>query len=101
MELPQLLNVIRGEMSLVGPRPERPEIVSDLRKQVRNYEARLAVKPGITGLAQIRHRYDETIEDVRKKVKYDIFYINEICLLVDLRIIFNTARYVFTGTSVR
>ncbi|MDD5669893.1 MAG: sugar transferase, partial [Candidatus Omnitrophica bacterium] len=65
-EIPQLINVLRGEMSIVGPRPERQEMVRDLKELIHDYEARLQIKPGITGLAQVRHKYDETIEDVRK-----------------------------------
>jgi lipopolysaccharide/colanic/teichoic acid biosynthesis glycosyltransferase len=75
-EIPQLFNVIKGEMSIVGPRPERPEIVRDLKVLIHDYERRLAVKPGITGLAQIFHKYDESIEDVKQKIKYDLLYID-------------------------
>ncbi|MFH1868328.1 MAG: sugar transferase, partial [Candidatus Omnitrophota bacterium] len=67
-ELPQLFNVLKGEMSIVGPRPERPVFVESLSKEVREYKKRLNVKPGITGLAQVWHKYDETIQDVKKKV---------------------------------
>ncbi|PIW62618.1 MAG: hypothetical protein COW13_02580, partial [Candidatus Omnitrophica bacterium CG12_big_fil_rev_8_21_14_0_65_50_5] len=74
-ELPQLFNVLTGNMSLIGPRPERPEFVETLKVQIPDYEKRLSVKPGITGLAQVYHKYDETIEDVKKKVDYDIKYI--------------------------
>ena len=68
-EIPQLINVLKGEMSIVGPRPERPCFVIDLGRKIRDYNKRLQVKPGITGLAQVWHRYDETIEDVKKKIK--------------------------------
>ena len=71
-EIPQFFNVLRGEMSVIGPRPERPEFVAELKKKIPEYEKRLLVKPGITGLAQVWHRYDETVEDVRKKIKYDL-----------------------------
>ena len=100
-EIPQLFNVIKGEMSIVGPRPERPELVRDLKRVIRDYEKRLQVKPGITGLAQIWHKYDETIEDVKKKIKYDILYIKKMCLLVDLRILANTFVVVLTGRGAR
>jgi len=100
-EIPQLLNVINGEMSIVGPRPERPEIVHELKEVIRDYEKRLQVKPGITGLAQVWHKYDETIEDVKKKIKYDLLYIKKMCLLVDLRIIANTCVVVLTGRGAR
>ncbi|MBU2541253.1 MAG: sugar transferase [Candidatus Omnitrophica bacterium] len=100
-EIPQLINVLKGEMSIVGPRPERPELVRDLRTLIRDYEQRLVVKPGITGLAQVWHKYDETIEDVKKKIKYDILYIKKMCLLVDLRILANTVVIVLTGRGAR
>lgn len=100
-EIPQLLNVLKGEMSIVGPRPERPELVRDLKVLIQNYEKRLMVKPGITGLAQVWHKYDETIEDVKKKIKYDILYIKKMCLLVDLRILANTVVVVLTGRGAR
>lgn len=74
-ELPQLVNVLRGEMSLVGPRPERPEIIQDLTKVYPNYYRRLDVRPGITGLAQIRNGYDSSIEGVRHKLEADLEYI--------------------------
>jgi len=91
-ELPQLLNVLTGDMSLIGPRPERPEFVQDLKHRIQDYEQRLAVKPGITGLAQIRHRYDATLTDVRRKIRYDLIYIRKACLLMDLKIAAWTVR---------
>jgi len=100
-EIPQLFNVIKGEMSIVGPRPERPEIVRDLKELIRDYEKRLQIKPGITGLAQVWHKYDETIEDVKKKIKYDLLYLREMCLLVDLRILIRTFLVVLTGRGAR
>jgi len=100
-EIPQFINVLQGHMSVVGPRPERPEFVAKLKVQIPDYEKRLAVKPGITGLAQVWHRYDETIEDVKKKVKYDLLYIKKICLWTDVRIFFRTFRVVLTGEGAR
>ena len=100
-EIPQLLNVSKGQMSIVGPRPERPEMVRDFRTMICDYEKRLMVKPGITGIAQIFHRYDETIADVRKKVKYDILYIKKMCLFTDLSILANTFVVVLTGRGAR
>ncbi|MBP9853833.1 MAG: exopolysaccharide biosynthesis polyprenyl glycosylphosphotransferase [Candidatus Omnitrophica bacterium] len=100
-ELPQLFNVFRGEMSVIGPRPERPKFVTELKQIIRNYENRLSVKPGITGLAQVWHRYDESIEDVKKKLKYDLLYIRKMCLLADLNIILRTVRVVITGEGAR
>jgi lipopolysaccharide/colanic/teichoic acid biosynthesis glycosyltransferase len=84
-------------MSIIGPRPERPEIVRELKVKISDYGKRLTVKPGITGLAQIFHKYDETIADVKKKVKYDILYIKKMCLLTDLRILAQTCVVVLTG----
>ncbi len=100
-EIPQLFNVLRGQMSIVGPRPERPEIVRDLKKLIRDYEKRLQIRPGITGLAQVWHKYDETINDVKKKIKYDLLYIKRMCLMVDLRILAQTLIVVMTGRGAR
>ncbi len=100
-EIPQFINILKGEMSLVGPRPERPVFVQQFKKEIINYEKRLAVKPGLTGLAQVWHKYDETIEDVRKKIKYDLLYIRKICLWTDMRILFRTVRVVLTGEGAR
>lgn len=100
-EIPQFLNILRGEMSLIGPRPERPVFVEQFKTLITDYEKRLAVKPGITGLAQVWHKYDETIDDVRKKIKYDLLYIKKYCLWTDLRILFRTVRVVFTGEGAR
>jgi len=100
-EIPQFINVLRGEMSVVGPRPERPVFVEQLKEQIPDYEKRLEVKPGITGLAQVWHRYDETIEDVRKKIKYDLLYIKKVCLWTDVMILLRTVRVVVTGEGAR
>ena len=100
-ELPQLVNVLNGTMSIIGPRPERPEIVKKLKKYIRGYEKRIKVKPGITGLAQVWHKYDETIRDVKKKIKYDLLYIRKMCLMVDLRILLRTVFVVLTGRGAR
>ena len=85
-EVPQLINVLRGEMNIVGPRPERPSIVVRLCEHVREYPVRHRVKPGITGWAQINHSYDASIEDVRTKVRYDLEYIGRQGLLFDVKI---------------
>lgn len=100
-ELPQLFNVLKGEMSIIGPRPERPIFVEQFKQQINNYENRLAIKPGITGLAQVWHRYDETIEDVKKKVKYDILYIKRMCLWADITIALRTVYVILTGKGAR
>jgi lipopolysaccharide/colanic/teichoic acid biosynthesis glycosyltransferase len=89
-ELPQLLNVLRGDMNLVGPRPEQPGIVMELRRRVENYDRRHSVPPGITGWAQIHLSYDRSIEDVRRKVVYDQEYIARRSVLQDLKIMVRT-----------
>lgn len=102
-ELPQLLNVLRGEMSLVGPRPERPEFVGLLAREIPGYYDRLAVRPGVTGLAQIQLPADEDIEDVRKKVVLDRCYAERRDLWLDFRIVLGTAVYLlgFSYAAVR
>jgi len=100
-EIPQFFNILKGEMSLIGPRPERPVFVKQFKKEITGYEKRLAVKPGITGLAQVWHKYDETIEDVKKKIRYDLLYIKKYCLWTDVRILLRTFRVVFTGEGAR
>ncbi len=99
-ELPQLFNVLKGDMSLVGPRPERPEIAMELAKSVPNYWHRLAVKPGITGLAQVRYGYDATIKDVINKLRYDLFYIRNANLWLDLWILFATIEHVLLAKGI-
>ena len=89
-ELPQLLNVLRGEMNIVGPRPERPTIFAELREHIAEYPLRQRAKPGITGLAQINHHYDRSLDDVRTKVSYDLEYIRRQSLREDLRIMLKT-----------
>jgi len=89
-ELPQLLNVLLGDMNIVGPRPEQPKIVVDLQQQINAYSLRHKVRPGITGWAQINHHYDQTIEDVRRKVSLDLEYIKRQSLTEDLRIMLRT-----------
>jgi lipopolysaccharide/colanic/teichoic acid biosynthesis glycosyltransferase len=89
-EIPQLLNVMRGEMNIVGPRPERPTIFAELREHITEYPQRQRAKPGITGLAQIYHHYDRSLDDVRTKVRYDLEYIRRKSLWEDLRIMLRT-----------
>ena len=96
-EIPQFINVLKGDMSIIGPRPERPVFVNKFSEIIPDYSKRLAVKPGITGLAQVWHRYDENIDDVKKKVKYDILYIKKMCFIADIRIVLRTIRVVLTG----
>jgi lipopolysaccharide/colanic/teichoic acid biosynthesis glycosyltransferase len=89
-EIPQLLNVLRGEMNIVGPRPERPTIFAELRGHISEYPLRQRAKPGITGLAQINHHYDRSLDDVRTKVRYDLEYISRRSLWQDIRIMLQT-----------
>jgi lipopolysaccharide/colanic/teichoic acid biosynthesis glycosyltransferase len=89
-ELPQLFNVLKGEMNIVGPRPERPTIFAKLTENIAEYPLRQRAKPGITGLAQINHHYDECLDDVRKKVQYDLEYIQRQGLLEDFKIMLKT-----------
>lgn len=98
-ELPQLINVIRGDMSLIGPRPERPHFVAELRQVIPLYEGRLAVKPGVTGLAQVKHHYDRSLDDVRTKLQYDLEYVQRACLALDLQILALTAAKIIAGRS--
>ncbi len=90
-ELPQLWNVLRGEMGLVGPRPERPEIASRLEVALSGYGDRLSVKPGVTGLAQVQLPADSDLESVRSKLECDLYYIQRMNLLLDFKIVLATA----------
>lgn len=96
-ELPQLWNVLKGEMSLVGPRPERPEFMRELSSHIPNYLDRLGLKPGLTGLAQVVNGYDNEMEGFRRKVAYDLLYLRNCCLTNDLKILLRTVRVVITG----
>ena len=96
-EIPQFFNVLKGEMSLVGPRPERPYFVEMLAQQLPYYKRRLKVRPGITGWAQVKHKYDESIEDVKVKLRYDLFYIENMSLRMDLKILARTVLVVLFG----
>ena len=96
-EIPQFLNVLFGEMSMVGPRPERPQIIPSLVKEVPDYERRLEVKPGMTGIAQIYCGYDATIDDVRQKVRYDLTYVENNTLKADMIILVKTLWMIIRG----
>jgi lipopolysaccharide/colanic/teichoic acid biosynthesis glycosyltransferase len=96
-EIPQFVNVLRGEMSMVGPRPERPELIGELEKRIPYFSERLNVLPGLTGWAQVRYPYGSTIEDARRKLEYDLYYIKHLSLRLDLQIILSTLRVVVFG----
>ena len=96
-EIPQMLNVLSGSMSLVGPRPERPFFVEKLSAEIPFYKRRLKVRPGVTGWAQVKHKYDESVEDVKEKLRYDLFYIENMSLSNDLKILFRTVFVVIFG----
>jgi len=99
-EIPQLINVLRGDMSLIGPRPERPYFVNQFRKSIPKYEYRLAVRPGITGLAQVKHKYDESIDDVKTKLSYDLTYVEQMSWRTDFKIAIWTFSTI-TGKNAR
>jgi exopolysaccharide biosynthesis polyprenyl glycosylphosphotransferase len=98
-EIPQFLNVLRGEMSVVGPRPERPEFVDELKKVYPFYSKRLTIKPGITGWAQVKLEYDTSIEDVADKLKYDFYYIENQSLFLDIEILIRTISVIVSGSG--
>jgi lipopolysaccharide/colanic/teichoic acid biosynthesis glycosyltransferase len=93
-ELPQLWNVLRGDMSFVGPRPERPYFVAELSKQIPFYQQRHAVKPGVTGWAQVKYRYGSSVEDAMEKLRYDLYYIKHLSVFFDMTIVFDTVKVV-------
>ena len=94
-EFPQFINVLKGEMSLVGPRSERPSLIHDLQEDVPFYRARLLVKPGVTGWAQINYGYPETVDETINKLEYDLYYIKNRTIILDLRIILGTLPTIF------
>jgi sugar transferase (PEP-CTERM system associated) len=96
-ELPQFLNVIRGNMSFVGPRPERPEFVERLRETIPYYDERHTVRPGITGWAQVCYPYGATEDDALRKLEYDFFYLKNVSILFDIAIVFQTVKIILTG----
>jgi sugar transferase (PEP-CTERM system associated) len=98
-ELPQLWNVLTGDMSIVGPRPERPEFVSSLTRQIPFYGQRHIVRPGLTGWAQVRYTYAASVEDAMEKLQYDLFYIKNMSIALDLFVLAKTVKTVLTGTG--
>ena len=85
--MPQVINLLLGQLSLVGPRPESPEIVEDLRKRIKFYNRRFLVRPGITGWTQVRYRYTESLKQLKEQFKQDLFYLENMSLLFDFQII--------------
>jgi len=100
-EIPQLWNVLRGDMSLVGPRPERPEFVRSLAREIPLYNLRQTIRPGITGWAQIRYQYGSSVEDAKEKLRYDLFYVKNISPGLDLLILFQTIKIILLGRGAR
>src|ERR1017187_10436296 len=100
-EIPQLWNVLKGDMSLIGPRPERPEFVHWLDNEIPYYRLRHTVRPGITGWAQIRYRYGNSIEDVKEKLRYDLFYVQNMSPGLDLLILFHTVKIILLGRGAK
>jgi exopolysaccharide biosynthesis polyprenyl glycosylphosphotransferase len=91
-EIPQLWNVLRGEMAFVGPRPERPEFVQWLSQEIPFYDLRHMIRPGITGWAQVRYRYGASLEETRRKLEYDLYYVKHLSIGLDLLIMFETVK---------
>jgi lipopolysaccharide/colanic/teichoic acid biosynthesis glycosyltransferase len=100
-ELPQLFNVLKGDMSFVGPRPERPEFAAQLADKIPYYEERLRVKPGLTGWAQIRYPYGNTVDDGLEKLQYDLYYVKNYSVFLDLLILLQTAEVVMMGKGAQ
>ncbi len=100
-EIPQLVNVLRGDMSLVGPRPERPEFIEKLSRDIPGYLNRLGLRPGLTGVAQILNGYDEDVASVRRKVWFDLLYLQNCSLWNDAKILLRTVKVVLTGSGAR
>jgi len=100
-EVPQLINILKGEMSFVGPRPERPFFVAELEKSIPFYQLRHVTKPGLSGWAQIRYRYGATVEDAAKKLEYDLYYIKNLSIFLDLMIFLETIQVILFGKGSR
>jgi exopolysaccharide biosynthesis polyprenyl glycosylphosphotransferase len=100
-ELPQLWNVLRGDMAFIGPRPERPEFVEWLGREIPFYSLRQVVRPGLTGWAQVRYQYGASVEESKEKLQYDLYYIKHMSLLLDLLIVFETVKTVLLARGSR
>ena len=100
-ELPQLWNILLGQMSFVGPRPEQPTFVRSLRQAIPYYDQRHAVRPGLTGWAQVKYPYGASVEESEEKLEFDLYYIKRMSVAFDLTIMFETARVMLTGKGAR
>jgi lipopolysaccharide/colanic/teichoic acid biosynthesis glycosyltransferase len=100
-ELPQLWNVLRGNMSFVGPRPERPYFVEQLAAANPFYMERHCVKPGVTGWAQVRYRYGSSVEDAMEKLQYDLYYVKHLSIIFDLTIVADTVKVILSGKGAK
>jgi sugar transferase (PEP-CTERM system associated) len=100
-ELPQVINVLRGEMSIVGPRPDRPQFVSMLEEQIPFYGLRHSVRPGITGWAQVKYQYGASVEETRTKLEFDLFYIKHLSVMLDLAVLFETVKVMISGRGAK
>ena len=99
-EIPQLWNVLRGDMAFVGPRPERPEFVTELSRQIPYYKLRHCARPGLTGWAQVNYGYGSSVEEAKEKLCYDLYYIRNVSVMLDFLIVFYTIRTVVLGRGV-
>jgi lipopolysaccharide/colanic/teichoic acid biosynthesis glycosyltransferase len=100
-EIPQLWNVLKGDMGFVGPRPERPEFIGWLSREIPFYELRHMVRPGITGWAQVRYHYGASLEEAKRKLEYDLYYVKHLSLGLDLLIMFETVKIIMLGRGAR
>ena len=100
-EIPQLWNVLKGDMSLVGPRPERPEFIAELSQKIPYYHLRHSVRPGITGWAQVLYKYGNSVEDSKEKLRYDLYYIKNMSLGLDLLVMFSTIKIILLGRGAK
>ncbi|TFH13242.1 MAG: hypothetical protein E4H02_12135, partial [Lentisphaerales bacterium] len=96
-EIPQLWNILRGEMSIVGPRPEQPELADELEKVIPHYRERENMPPGLTGWAQVRYPYGRNVEDARRKLEFDLYYLKNLSIKLDVQILLQTLRIVLLG----
>ncbi|MFL6467697.1 MAG: sugar transferase, partial [Pyrinomonadaceae bacterium] len=100
-EIPQFWSILKGDMSFIGPRPERPQFVAMLAKEIPFYEHRHLVQPGLTGWAQIKYPYGSSIEDARRKLEYDLYYVKNQTIFLDIVILFETTKTILFGRGAR